>query len=173
VWGLGGAPARLPDFGRRVSLASGMIRRRIPVARCRPMGRHGRSRQSEEPQAYFLTRGSCAGARDASVNRSKAADSRIKTGWRSMIELLREITVRCFRGVSFQLAAGSGSASWKLTPLVSRTMLSLLGRFAGATLRPNSPPAVVPSTASNFTVTDSIFLPRLSVLPWTSSNGIA
>ena len=39
-------------------------------------------------EAYFLTRGSCAAAGDASVNRSRAADSRIKTGWRSMVELL-------------------------------------------------------------------------------------
>ncbi len=43
---------------------------------------------------------------------------------RSVLSTVREITVRFFRGVSFQLAGDNGIASWKLTPLVSRTLLS-------------------------------------------------
>ena len=38
--------------------------------------------------------------------------------------IVREIAVRFLRGVSFQLAVHRGIASWKLTPLVSRTVLS-------------------------------------------------
>ena len=45
------------------------------------------------------------------------------------LSTVREITVRCLRGVSFQLAGESGLASWKLTPLVSRTVLRRLPGF--------------------------------------------
>jgi hypothetical protein len=40
------------------------------------------------------------------------------------LSIVREMTVPFFRGVSFQLAGDHGIASWKLAPLVSRTMLS-------------------------------------------------
>ena len=41
-----------------------------------------------------------------------------------LLSTVREITVRFPRGVSFQLAVGGGTASWKLTPLISRTVLT-------------------------------------------------
>ena len=40
------------------------------------------------------------------------------------LSTVREITVRFPRGVSFQLAEDSSTASWKLTPLTSRTVLT-------------------------------------------------
>ena len=40
----------------------------------------------------------------------------------------RGVTVRYFRGVSFQLAVERGIASWKLTPLVSRTVFTAARR---------------------------------------------
>ena len=46
---------------------------------------------------------------------------------------VREITVRILRGVSFQLAVDRGLASWKLTPLISRTVLTPPVAGTGAT----------------------------------------
>lgn len=50
----------------------------------------------------------------------------------NLVTIVREMTVRCLRGVSFQLAVGNGIASWKRTPLASRTMVTVVALAAGA-----------------------------------------
>jgi hypothetical protein len=50
-----------------------------------------------------------------------------------VLSTVREITVRLSCGVSFQLAVDGRTASWKLTPLIPRTVLRTLG--AGTILR--------------------------------------
>jgi len=61
------------------------------------------------------------------TSRSFSGDS-LSFSPRVCASTFREITVRFVRGVSFQLAADSGIASWKFTPLISRTVLRVRDR---------------------------------------------
>ena len=53
-------------------------------------------------------------------------DHAAQTAVSTDLSTVREITVWILRGVSFQLAVDRGLASWKLTPLISGTVLGKL-----------------------------------------------